>query len=180
MKKSLVIGLIVLFVCIAFAPCINANVNFNRNILNNGNENFNCFIVGRATYTGFIIPGGVIFRNVHVLKFPKPLIRFENRSISFGYKFICDYQDIFGPYPSSGWIWTKGSNGVKTWRGDSLWGNLGKKDVTYTHPFGPIVFDDFSFYIGIKGFTGFRIGMLSSCLFIGTASHINIVTDFPG
>jgi hypothetical protein len=176
MKKSLVIGLIVLFVCIAFAPCINANVNFNKNILNNDNENLNCFIIARASNTGMIISGP---RQTDLVLRPyAPISTYQNITLSYSYKRAAP-GDPWEDYPSIGWVWTKGSNGVKSWSGDSLWGNLGNERFKIWLV-GVYLFDYCLVYKGATGFTGIRIGGLFSCIYIGTASHVNIVTEFPG
>jgi len=183
MKKSLIIGLIALFVCITFVTCIEAivitykDITNNENILTNDNENFDCLIIGRASHTGFIEPGlggDVILRSII------PILKFDNISIGFGYK-KAYVGDPWEYYPAKGWIWTKGSNGEVTWSGDILWGNLGKKSWSVQDPFisdkwGRI---DYEIKKGVIGFTGLRIGF-SKCLFIGIASHVNIFTEFPG
>ena len=181
--------------CIAPTPLSLGVINHNseRYLLNNNidwstsngdYENTNCFIIGRATNTGFIIPaqhgqGDVIFLNGHVLSFPLSLMWFDNVSISFGYKFICDGTYPWYYYPSSGWIWTKSGMGVIKWSNDSLWGDLGIKEYVVWNTFGEPHFDDFVFYIGVKGFTGIRIGVLSG-LFMGTALLVKTITKCPG
>ncbi len=50
-------------------------------------------------------------------------------------------------YPAEGWIWTRGSFGIKEWE-DKFFGRL------YTNSF----WSGFMFPIGASGFTGLRIG----------------------
>jgi hypothetical protein len=140
------------------------------------NENFDCFIVGRATETGFILPGPGGGSVILGFSFPR---MFVNISISFGYKFWCEGAFI-GKFPSDGWVWTKGSNGEITYRGENIWGKLGKKDYLKWIDFGVTHFDNYLLYIGVKGFTGYRIGGLLSCIFFGTAEQVNIIPYFPG
>jgi len=64
-------------------------------------------------------------------------------SISFGWK-ECLAPNI----PSSGWVWTRGLNGIKTWNG-SFYGRIKKVERLY--------FASHDFYIGVLGFTGLKI-----------------------
>ena len=173
--KGLVIGFVVLFIVVACAPCINANtskisVEDNLTVENLGDnyENFDCLIAGVTTYTKFIKPIWPIFIIV-------------NGTITFGREWW-DYGGGSGEYyrePASGSVWTKGSNGVVKWNGDSLWGALGT--YYYTYGVGPSWnWGEVWCYKGATGFTGVIIRGLSKDRFFGSASHVAIITEFPG
>jgi hypothetical protein len=173
----LIVNIFVISSCVS-AITINKNTNpENKTDFQNSNyENFDCLIIGRASHTGFIKPGpggGDVILHSFI-----PILSFDNISIGFGYKRAYT-GDPWEYYPANGWIWTKGSNGIVEWSGDSLWGNLGKKSWSVQDPFIPggwgII--DYQIKKGVKGFTGIRIGF-SNCIFIGTASHVSIVTEF--
>ena len=140
----------------------------------NDNENFDCFILGKTSWTTFIKPGwDIFFSNL------LPLLILSNGSIAFGEE-CWDWNGGSGDYhkePASGWVWTKGSNGVITWKGDSLWGNLGSR--FYAYSFGGIRYE-YLFYQGATGFKGIRILGFQGDRFFGSASHVSIVTEFPG
>jgi len=173
----LIVSIFVISSCVS-AKTINNNTNSeNKSDFQNSNdENYDCFIIGRTSHTGFIKPGpgggGVILRSII------PILRFENITIGFGYK-KAYVGDPWEYYPATGWIWTKGSNGIVEWSGGTLWGKLGKKSWSVQDPFIPggwgII--DYEIKKGAIGFTGFRIGF-SKCLFIDTASHVSIATEF--
>ena len=177
MKKALVIGVILLCLGISFAPCINANVNSKKNILNDDNENFNCLIVGKTSATTFIIKGKPGYEDTIIKINIIPILIFYNVTIALGWKYR-EVIDLDGKYESSGRVWTKGSNGVKTWESNSLWGNLGKKEISEWMPWGGI--KTYWYYKAVIGFTGIRIGGINSVIFFGIASHVSIVTEFPG
>jgi hypothetical protein len=151
------------------------NVNCNENILINDNENFNCYISGNTTWTTFYKWYWTGFR-IDLMKDLKYLILL-NGLIAFGVEHW-DINGGSGEYykrPSSGWIWTKGTNGVITWEGDTLWGNLSVDYLYYN--LGEYYFEDW-YFKGVKGFTGIKIKSDQS-RFFGTAKHVKIVTEFP-
>lgn len=154
------------------------NINFNEKILGDDNENFNCFISGRTTYNEVFKEGWEI--DFTRIKFVKTLV---NGFISFGEEWW-EYGGGSGDYykaPASGWIWTKGSNGVITWEGDSLWGNQGSYYYMGGWPY--LIWWEYWFYKGATGFTGIHIRGFPRAkgdYFFGFASHVSIVTEFPG
>lgn len=137
-------------------------------------ENFDCFIVGKTSWTTFIKPGwDIFFSNL------LPLLILSNGIIAFGEE-CWDWNGGSGDYhkePASGWVWTKGSNGVIKWGGDSLWGDLGSHFFEYS--FAGIRYE-YLFYKGTTGFNGIRILGFTGDRFFGSASHVAIVTEFPG
>lgn len=154
------------------------NNNYNKNVPNNEDENFHCFIVGKTSdmFTEFIKPRWPIW--ITRIKFIKILF---NGIITFGEE-SWHWGGGSGDYfrePASGWVWTKGTNGIITWESDSLWGNLGS--YYYTWGSGPSwPWYEYWFYKGATGFTGITLRGFPDDRFFGVASHVAIVTEFPG
>ena len=168
------LGLLPKEISVKEAQLLISNQNSMYNNINRENENFDCFIVGKTSWTTFIKPGwGIPLSNLLPILF--------NGSIAFGEE-CWDWNGGSGDYyrkPASGWVWTNGSNGEITWNGDSLWGNLGTH--YYTTNFGEIWYE-YLFYKGVTGFTGIRIKrrLAGHIYYFGIASHVAIVTEFPG
>ena len=174
----LVIGIIVILVNIAFVPCINANFDINKDIQSNDNENLNCFIFGKTSWTTFYKTDwdGLKIYILNLL----PILIITNGTIGFGedqWNWNGGSGDGYTE-PASGWICTIGSNGIKTWRGDELWGNLGSDYFEYSS--GEYNYEH-TYFRGAIGFTGIRVRSLLSnkCRYFGIASVANIVTEFP-
>ena len=146
-------------------------INCNERILGDDNENFNCFISGKTLGSAFFKPGWPIFLTALI-----PIKFLINGIISFGWEKL-DYENKRTINPASGWVWTKGSNSVKTWEGDTLWGNLGKYHEVFYYE--PTTWDEYWFYKGATGFNGISIRGFSSYHFFGTASHVSIVNERP-
>ena len=174
MKNGITIVIIALFLGVAVAPCINANVNYNKNVLNSDNENFNCLIVGKTSWTTFYKPEWDLFNIVLINCLP--VLAIINGSISFG-EDMWNWNGGSGEgynESASGWVWTKGSNDIKTWRGDSLWGNIGIDYFEYL--IGEYNYE-WTYFKGAIGFTGIRIKSYPTkpSRFIGFASHISLI-----
>ena len=100
-----------------------------------------------------------------------------NGIIAFGLEVLyMDNEHTF--YQASGWVWTNGSNGVKTWDSDILWGNLGSHYSVWE--LSPTMWIEYWYYKGATGFTGISIRGFPYTRYIGIASHVAIVTEFPG
>lgn len=149
-------------------------INDRTQLGGNDDENFDCFIVGKTSNTMFFNPGWhILFSNI------PPILILVNCIISFGWERWDNAGGGWSREPASGWVWTNGLNGVKTWEGDSLWGDLGSHYFFY--PYGPSGYwYEFWYQKGATGFTGIRIMGLSGFRFFGTASHVSITNEFPG
>lgn len=76
-------------------------------------------------------------------------------------------------YPSAGWVWTNGLYGKKNWSGE-FYGNL--------NVFSRIVASFFSLnfflpFIGVDGFTGFKINSENETFFMGFATRVGLKSD---
>ena len=128
-------------------------------------------IAGNTKHTLFFKPWWPVYFTRLILI--KPLV---NGIIAFGEEECVDNEHVFDP--ASGWVWTRGSNGVKTWESDTLWGNLGSHhEIWFVEP---TMWIEYWYYKGATGFTGISIKGFSYARFFGTASHVSIVTEFPG
>jgi hypothetical protein len=166
----------------SFRETVTLNERFtNYQLDNNNNENFNCYIFGKTSWTTFYKPKWdgefIYFRNLKLF-----LISLYGE-ISFGIEHW-DWNGGSGDHykePAVGWVWTNGTNGVKTWSGDSLWGNLVVDHFEYSS-FGGVYYIEEDFFRGVTGFTGIRIRgfLIAPNRFFGRASHVSIVTEFPG
>jgi hypothetical protein len=77
-------------------------------------------------------------------------------------------------YPSEGWIWTKGMNGVKKWHG-SFFG-----DVYFFYTVASVILV-VKYYIGAVGFTGLTVKRVlnGETIFLGTTLRIALDTEPP-
>lgn len=82
--------------------------------------------------------------------------------ISLGYCHFYNEGKEYDCRPTNGWIWTNGTNGVKSWEGD-MFGKAGARIIDY--------WDGSNHnYIGVKEFTGICFGGK----YFGHASHVKI------
>jgi hypothetical protein len=141
-------------------------------------ENSKCFIAGKTTNTYFLRPT-FIFVLIPDFDFFIPLFSylfFWFFPIRIGYiVYLGETQMEPNPhpiiyyYPASGWIFTIGLNGKKNYSG-SFYGHLFDKS--------PHIFS--TFYPGVLGFTGIRIGKngwTSSVFYLGFALKVAITTS---
>jgi len=167
------------------------NKFYNRN-QRGGDENFDCLIVGKTSLTRF--EGGFSFEALldmfiravinhrvliaflllfsMIIRAILPIELSIRKSISFGHQNW--HFELGGEfYPSKGWIWTNGSNGVKQWDG-SFFGQISRVEEYW----GPIVL---TYCVGTTEFKGIMIYPLSSGndFFLGTASHVAVGPKYP-
>jgi hypothetical protein len=99
---------------------------------------------------------------------------FDSRThgnLVFGNTLHChEHNDVHTP--STGWVWTKGSEGVVTWEG-SVYGYVetlyGEWSVYY-----------WDYYVGASDFKGLKVRVNSNTYFIvGLASHVALGPDPP-
>jgi hypothetical protein len=75
-------------------------------------------------------------------------------------------------YPAHGWVWTKGASGIVTWN-DTFFGQLNTFQIANKLD-----------YIGVRGFTGFRIGLglgITECpsFIIGSTGYVKLASAHP-
>ena len=177
LKNGLVVGIIFLFLGVGFQPAIanmlsivetNYKGEINRELYNKNSrgaiENFDCILWAKATNIAFFSSsdGKYIFTLLPIKIFTKPV------DVTFG-----TVQGWDKPYPSNGWISTRGENGHLYLESDTIWGQLG------WHLHG--ILEIYPFYIGAKNFKGI---MIEFKLFqdpvvttiYGFASHVHVAT----
>jgi hypothetical protein len=93
--------------------------------------------------------------------------------LQFGYAIgIGAFRDLgFNPeyFPANGRVYTIGSNGVISWNG-SFYGHI--PHFRFFHGYKEC-------YPGVLGFTGVKIGLLSSHFYMGFAQHVKIDKERP-
>jgi hypothetical protein len=71
-------------------------------------------------------------------------------------------------YPSSGWVYSNGLNGVKIYEGPKLWGTAREEcDVVLLMS---------CYYPGVLGFTGLKLSLLKNTYFLGSALKVKLGT----
>jgi hypothetical protein len=150
-------------------------------------ENFNCQIAGTASRCfifklGWLFQGGLLYNLIQYLirylgelwswrEYNLPYFEGRIGEISFG-SGIWMYPSYF---PSRGWVWTNGTNGVVEWEGE-FYGNIDEHMVWEDH-----VGDVKEYvYIGVNEFEGLWIDERGKHpWFLGNAEHVSITYDEP-
>jgi hypothetical protein len=152
--------------------------------LGTADENFDCRVIGWTTET-FMFKLDKPFwdkllewcRNfLHFYGWKEYNYRYYNGkigsiSISWHVQSIL-YDYVY--YPSKGWVWTNGSNGVVKWNG-TLYGDFGSVNVWEDNWYTYYV------YKGVNDFEGLWIDsrFYNHVYFIGNAEHVKIRYDAP-
>ena len=99
---------------------------------------------------------------------------FDSRThgnVTFGYTVHChEHNDEH--YPSEGWVWTKGTEGVVTWE-EPVYGHIrtiyGEWSAIYN-----------DYYIGATNFMGLKLRVdPNNFIMIGFASHVALGSNYP-
>jgi len=158
----------------------------NRWIFSKDSNNF-CLVAGVTNQTVFT---GILFTALEIASLLIPLF-YNSESLllilsailgsslrlggvaSFGKRVTSGEGPNFY-YPSEGWIWTKGLNGVKKWHG-SFFGDV------YFFYFVMGVILIVKYYSGAVGFTGLTVKRVlnGETIFLGTALRIALDTEPP-
>jgi hypothetical protein len=113
-------------------------------------------------------------------------IRFGAHADIGGRVRLTEYGNITYDYynPAFGWIWTIGSNGVRTWNG-KFYGNICCEYRKSVNPDNDETYGERWDAIGIKGFSGinFYYKSLSSphlkTFYLGYAKEVDITENYP-
>ncbi|MCK5030916.1 MAG: hypothetical protein KAR64_05575 [Thermoplasmatales archaeon] len=115
----------------------------------------------------FFIPTSLLFIMSVIFSLPLSIGGF----VTFGYRTSDPAQNHY--YPSQGWVWTNGLNGIKDWN-DTFVG-----DVWFINSYYPPQVT--KYYVGALGFTGIKIGggLNRDAFFLGTTLQVGFDTDYP-
>jgi len=115
----------------------------------------------------FFIPASLLFRMSVIFSLPLCVGSF----VTFGYRTSDPVQNHY--YPSEGWVWTNGLNGIKEWNGTFV------GDIWFFNSYYPP--EVTKYYVGAVGFTGIKIGggLNRDAFFLGTTLQVGFDTDYP-
>jgi hypothetical protein len=115
----------------------------------------------------FFIPASLLFRMSVIFSLPLCVGSF----VTFGYRTSDPMHNHY--YPSDGWVWTSGLNGIKHWN-DTFVG-----DVWFINSLYPP--EVTKYYVGAVGFTGIKIGggLNRDAFFLGATLLVRLYTDYP-
>ena len=140
-----------------------------------GSLSYLCYVNGLTFLEGifnmllmtFFIPASLLFRMSVIFSLPLSVGSF----VTFGYRTSDPVQNHY--YPSEGWVWTSGLNGIKDWN-DTFVG-----DVWFINSYYPP--EVTKYYVGAVGFTGIKIGggLNRDAFFLGTTLQVGFDTDYP-
>ena len=196
MKKLLVVGVIVLFLGLAIAPSINANVSNDKEnkrtqeVLNDM-ENYDCVIYGKLGGFSCLIPRWVRYSPVSENSYiaiatrtlygdspiPRKFIKFGfDSEFIFGYVYKIDHV-LESDIPASGTITTIGSEGALHWSGN-FYGNIDLRHLSFAwQPYQ--IWKDYYFFSAIAGFSGIRIFLKGTCYLFGYADEVKVSSSTP-
>jgi hypothetical protein len=133
--------------------------------------NFNCRIEGNATEC-IEYPFGRLYMGNFLLNLLYFLITYPSlvgrlNQLSFGKL----NQEPYQCWPSEGYVWTKGDNGVVKWGGE-FFGNIGYIPRGFTA----------KRYVGVNAFNGLfieNVGYWGRDYFLGNAERVSMTYEFP-